>query len=142
MIEIYAYEPQDLENMKFNKWAWPLKNHKSLLRTKKYLHYFNSYTIYDTKLDKAVAILGFHEQKPGDFYGMIVADECFGDNPKYAVKMKFLIGKVKEQFGAESVETVSENAPALNKWHEFLGFHKEKFLPQYLHGKDFILWRM
>ena len=141
MIEIYRYEPQDIE-MKFNKWAWPFKSKKALRGIKKYLEAFYSYTIYDTTLDKPVAILGFHEYEDGRFYGCIIASELFEKNPKYAVKMKFLIGKVCEQYGAERVETISEDAPALNKWHEFLGFHKKKSLPEYYRGRDFILWSM
>lgn len=141
MIEIYRYEPQDIE-MKFNKWAWPFKSKKALKGIKKYLEVFYGYTIYDTNLDKPVAILGFHEYEDRKFYGCIIASKLFEKNPKYAIKMKFLIGKVREQYGAERVETISEDAPKLNKWHEFLGFHKEESLPNHYQGRDFILWSM
>lgn len=141
MIEIYHYEPQDIE-MKFNKWAWPFKNKRKLALLKKYLAEKYAYTIFDTKINEPVAILGFHQYEKHKFHGFIVAAERFGDNPKYAVKMKYLINCVWRQYGAEEVITVSENDPELNKWHEFLGFKKEKDLPKHIRGKDFILWRM
>ena len=141
MIEIYQYEPQDL-NMKFNKWAWPLKNKRKLAILRRYLAKNYAYTIFDTKINEPVAVLGFNEQKKGIFYGLIVAAERFDSNPKYAIKMKYLIKCVAVQYAVKVVETVSEDSPDLNKWHEFLGFCKQKDLPKFYRGKDFILWRM
>lgn len=141
MIEIYQYEPQDL-NMKFNKWVWPLKNKRKLAILRRYLAENYAYTIFDTKINEPVAVLGFNEQEKGIFYGLIVAAERFGSNPKYAVKMKYLIKCVADQYSAEIVETISEDAPDLNKWHEFLGFKQIEKLSNYYKGRDFILWRM
>lgn len=141
MIEIYHYEPQDIE-MRFNKWAWPYKSKRKLAVLKKILAERCSYTLFDTKIDEPVAILCFWETKPDCYYGMIIASDKFGNNPKYAVKMRYLIGCVKYQYGAKEVESISEDAPDLNKWHEFLGFKLIEKLPKYYKGRDFILWRM
>lgn len=141
MIEIYKYEPQDL-NMKFNKWAWPLKSKRKLAILRRYLAENYAYTIFDTKINEPVAVLGFDEQEKGKFYGLIVAAERFNSNPQYAIKMKYLIKCVADQYGAEEVKTISEDVPDLNKWHEFLGFYQQKKLPNFYRGKDFILWRM
>ena len=89
-----------------------------------------------------MAILAFHEYGDGMFYGCIVASEDFGENPKYAAKMKYLIRCVVRDFRMEYVQTKSEDAPELNKWHEFLGFRQEKKLPNHRRGKTFIIWSM
>lgn len=141
MIEIYRYEPQDI-NMKFNKWAWPYKNKRKLAVLKKILAEKYSYTLFDTKINEPVAILCFWEIGKNSCYGMIIASDKFGNNPKYAIKMKYLIGCVIDQYGINEVKTISEDAPDLNKWHEFLGFEKTEKLPDYYKGRDFILWRM
>lgn len=141
MIEIYRYEPQDL-NMSFNKWAWPLKNKKRLVQLRKYLIKNYSFTIFDTKINEPIAVLGFNELNNKEFYGLIVASDKFGNNPKYAVKMKYLINCVIKEYGVKKTITISEDAPELNKWHEFIGFKKEMKLPKYFRGKDFIYWSM
>lgn len=144
MIEIYKTWLTDVDNMKFNKWAWPLKSKKAIKQLKAYIsnNDVHSFTIWDTVKDHPVAILSFHSYLDGMFCGQIVADELFETNPKYAIKMKYLISCVFKDFGAKYVQTVSEDADQLNKWHEFLGFKQEKTLPNYLRGKDFIVWSM
>ena len=144
MIEIYKTWLTDVDNMKFNKWAWPLKSKKAIKQVKSYISNkdVHSFTIWDTAKDHPVAILSFHGYGAGLFCGQIVADELFETNPKYAIKMKYLIGCVIKDFDMKYVQTVSEDADALNKWHEFLGFKQEKSLPKYLRGKDFIVWSM
>ena len=144
MIEIYKTWLTDVDNMKFNKWAWPLKSKKAIKQLKAYIsnNDVHSFTIWDTVKDHPVAILSFHSYLDGMFCGQIVADELFETNPKYAIKMKYLIGCVFKDFGAKYVQTVSEDADQLNKWHEFLGFKQEKPVPNYLRGKDFIVWSM
>ena len=121
-----------------------MKSKKAIKQLKSYMSSDNvhSFTIWDTVKDHPVAILSFHSYGAGLFYGQIVADELFETNPKYAIKMKYLIGCVIKDFDMKYVQTVSEDADALNKWHEFLGFKQEKSLPKYLRGKDFIVWSM
>lgn len=144
MIEIYKTWETDIDKMKFNKWAWCLKSKKAIKQLKKYISMEGvySFTLYDTVKDHPVAILSFHSYVEGAFLGQIVADELFESNPKYAVKMKYLIGRVFDDYKARYVQTISEDAEQLNKWHEFLGFKKEKVLPNYRRGKDFIVWSM
>ena len=141
MIEIYKYEPQDL-NMTFNKWAWHLKNKKHLAQLKKYLLENYAYTIFDTKINEPIAILAFNEIGDREVYSMVIASDKFGKNPKYAIKMKYLADCVIKEYGLKKVITISEDAPDLNKWHEFIGFHEVKKLPNYYRKRNFILWRI
>lgn len=140
MIELYKYEDADLDKMKFNRYAWHLKNRKAIKQIKEYLKRANSFTLYDVKKEKPIAILAFHFYYSGLAYGMIIADEILADNPKYAILIKKIANRLMTDYHIEYLQTVSEDVPALNKWHEFLGFHKEKSLPQHLRGRDFILW--
>lgn len=142
MIEIYKYEAEDLDNMRFNRWAWYYCNRKGLARLRKYLQLAHAYTIYDTLKNKPVAILAFHEYGEGLFYGAIIGSDIFGENPKYAIKMKYLIKCVIRDFKVQYVQTKSEDAPELNRWHAFLGFRQEKKLLNHYRGKDFIIWSM
>lgn len=142
MIEIYKYEAEDLTNMRFNRWAWYYCNKKCLKRLKKYLLLAHAYTLFDTAKNKPVAILAFHEYGDGMFYGAIIGSDIFGGNPKYAVKMKYLIKCVIRDFKMQYVQTKSEDAPELKRWHEFLGFKPEKKLANHYRGKDFIIWSM
>lgn len=142
MIELYKYEEADLDKMKFNRWAWYLKNNKAIKQTKKYLQLAHSFTLYDVKKDKPVAIIAFHFYYAGLAYGLIIADEILEDNPKYAVYVKRIKDKLMKDYHIEYLQTASEDVPPLNKWHEFLGFRKEKSLPRHYRGRDFILWSM
>lgn len=123
MIKFFKYIESDIDNMKFNHWGRILKNSKCLRNIKAYLENSYSYTIYD---DKPVAILSFHEYDKDKYDGCIIADEDFDKNPKYAIKMKWLINRLVKDFKPERIQTTSEDSPALNKWHEFLGFELEK----------------
>lgn len=73
---------------------------------------------------------------------MVIGDKEFSKNPKYAIITKRFMAKLIKDYKIEYLQTVSEDVPELNKWHEFLGFHKEKSLPGHLRGRDFILWSM
>ncbi len=86
MTVIYRYVPADLDNMKFNKWAWQLKSRKEIRKFKKYLELAQAFTLYDEAKDKPVAVLAFHEYGEGMYYACIIASEDFGKNPKYAAK--------------------------------------------------------
>lgn len=123
MIEVYEYIEKDIDSMKFNHWARFLKSKKALKSIKRYLSQAHSYTLFDKK---PIAILAFDEYEKGKFDGCIIADECFGDNPKYAIKMKILIKYVIKKFEMKRVQTTSEDSEELNKWHQFLGFNLEK----------------
>lgn len=142
MTVIYRYVPADLDNMKFNKWAWQLKSRKEIRKFKKYLELAQAFTLYDETKDKPVAVLAFHEYGEGMYYACIIASEDFGKNPKYAAKMKYLSRCLMRDFHMEYVQTKSEDAPELNRWHEFLGFKPEKKLPNHRRGKTFIIWSM
>lgn len=124
MIEVYSYIEKDLDSMKFNHWARFLKSKKSIKNIKSYLNNAYSYTMFDN--DKPIAILAFDEYEKGKYDGCIIADESFGDNPKYAIKMKKLVEFVIKKFDMKRVQTISEDSEKLNKWHEFLGFTLEK----------------
>ena len=87
MTVIYRYVPADLDNMKFNKWAWQLKSRKEIRKFKKYLELAQAFTLYDEAKDKPVAVLAFHEYGEGMYYACIIASEDFGKNPKYAAKI-------------------------------------------------------
>ena len=76
------------------------------------------------------------------FGGFAVICQCASYSNLCKVKMKYLIGRVFDDYKARYVQTISEDAEQLNKWHEFLGFKKEKVLPNYRRGKDFIVWSM
>ena len=130
---------KDIDEMKFNKWAWHLKNKKALKNIKAYLKSAYSYTIYDKK---PIAILSFHEYDNNKYDGCIIADESFGDNPKYAIKMKWLIQRLIKDFKMQRVQTLSEDSPELNKWHEFLGFKLEKERCEKIKGVELNLWGM
>lgn len=144
MIDIYKTWVSDIDEMKFNKWAWCLKSKKAIKQLKQYISMDQvySFTLWDTVKEHPVAVLSFHSYGEGLFLGQIVADELFEQNPKYAIKMKYLIGRVIEDYKVRYVQTVSEDAEQLNKWHEFLGFKKEKVLPNYRRGRTFIVWSM
>lgn len=144
MIDIYETLTDDIDLMKFNRWAWPLKSKKSIKQLKNYINTpgVHSFTLWDTKKEHPVAVLSFHSYIKDAFLGQIVADELFETNPKYAIKMKYLIDCVFKDFNAKYVQTISEDAEELNKWHEFLGFKKEKSLPNYRRGRTFIVWSM
>lgn len=137
MISIYKYIESDIDNMKFNKWGWVLKNGKKLKTIKQMLKLGHSYTIFD---EKPIAILSFFEYDKDRYYGFIIADECFESNPKYAIKMKYLIGRLVKDFNPKEVVTISEDAPDLNKWHEFLGFKMEERNVKTYRGKPFSKW--
>lgn len=139
MIKVFDYIESDIDNMKFNKWARHLKSSKNLKRIKQYLKMAYSYTLYD---DKPVAILAFDEYAEDKYDGCIIADECFSNNPKYAIKMKWLIGVLAEKMGATRVQTLSEDSPELNKWHEFLGFKLEIKDAETIKGIRQNLWGM
>ncbi len=123
MIKVFEYLESDIDQMRFNHWGRHLKNSKNLRKVKRFLKENHSFTIYD---NKPVAILSFYEYDKDKYYGCIIASDCFGDSPKYAIKMKWLIDRCIKEFGAKRVETISEDSPKLNKWHEFLGFEIEK----------------
>lgn len=142
MIEVYKYEETDLDRMTFNRWAWPLKSKKQIKFIKKYLLQAFAFTVYDVIKDKPVAVLAFHFYNAGIAYGMVIGDKEFSKNPKYAIITKRFMAKLIKDYKIEYLQTVSEDVPELNKWHEFLGFHKEKSLPGHLRGRDFILWSM
>ena len=144
MIEIYKAETSDLDRIKFNHWARDMKNSKAIKNFKRYMSnpLVHSFTIYDTAIDKPVAIMACHEYIEKCWYCCVVADECFGNNPKYAMKMKHLAHCVIADFGMQYVQTKSEDEPSLNKWHEFIGFKQEKKLPNHKNGIDYIIWSM
>lgn len=144
MISIYETEDSDIDAMTFNKWAWEIKSSKEIRALKRYIKSQNtaSFTLYDDDKDKPVAILAFHEFEKGMVEGMIVADEIFGDNPKYAIKMRWLVKRLIKDFKLVFVITISQDAEELNKWHEFLGFMPMRKLPKYRKDTDFILWGM
>ena len=144
MIEIYKSETGDLDRIKFNYWARDMKNSKAIKAFKRYMSnpMVQSFTIYDTAIDKPVAIMACHEYIEKCWYCCVVADECFGDNPKYAIKMKHLAHCVIKDFGMQYVQTKSEDEPRLNKWHEFIGFKREKSLPNHKNGINYIIWSM
>ena len=73
---------------------------------------------------------------------MIAADKSFGDNPKYALKMRWLIKTAFKDHNLNFVITISEDKEELNRWHTFLGFKEMKKLPNYRNNTDFILWGM
>lgn len=140
MIGAYEYIESDFDKIKFNKWAWYLKDKKSIKKTKAYFRDANTYTLIAN--DKPLAILSFHEYEPTHYDGCILADEHFEDNPKYAIMMKKLILHVINKYGMKRVQTESEDDPQLNKWHEFLGFKLEKKHSLIHRGKPFNLWSM
>lgn len=141
-IKIYQYQDGDLTGFDFNHYARHLRNKKNLAAMKAFLRQAHSFTLFDTGINKAVAVLAFVETAPHCFNGCIIASRLFAKNPKYAVKMRYLVNCVKRDFAAFRVETISEDRPRLNKWHEFLGFGIEKKLPGYLSHRDYILWSM
>lgn len=141
-LKIYQYQPEDLNGFDFNHYSRHLRNKKNLAAMKAFLINAHSYTIFDTSINKAVAVLAFVEYAPHQFNGCIIASRLFAKNPKYAVKMRYLVNCVKRDFAAFRVETISEDKPKLNKWHEFLGFKLEKKLPAYVAHKDYVLWSM
>lgn len=140
MINAYEYIESDFDGIKFNKWAWYLKDKRSIKKVKKYFKEACTYTLFSD--DKPIAILSFHEYEPTHFDGCILADECFGDNPKYAVMMKKLVNLLIKKYDMKRVQTTSEDSPELNKWHEFLGFSLEKKHCMTHRKKPFNLWSM
>lgn len=144
MISIYETEDSDIDAMTFNKWAWEIKSAKEIRALKKYIKSQDTaaFTLYDDDKDKPVAILAFHEFAKGMVEGMIVADETFGDNPKYAIKMRWLVKRLIKDFKLVFVITISQDTEELNKWHKFLGFIPMRKLPKYRKDTDFILWGM
>lgn len=139
MIKIFKYMESDLDNMKFNHWGRILKNSKCLRNLKAYLDKANSYTLYD---DKPIAILAFDEYDKDKYDGCIIADEDFGKNPKYAIKMRWLVHRLIKDFKMKRVQTTSEDSPQLNKWHEFLGFKLEQKDSETHRGIKYNLWGM
>lgn len=129
----------DINEMKFNHWARILKNSKALKNIKEYLRLAHSYTLYD---NKPIAILAFDEYDKDKYDGCIIADESFSSNPKYAIKMKWLINLLIKKFNMKRVQTTSEDSPELNKWHEFLGFKLEKKDSLIKKGVHYSLWGM
>ena len=142
MIEVYKYEETDLDRITFNRWAWPLKSKKQIKFIKKYLLQAFAFTVYDVTKDKPFAIIAFHFYGKCIAYGMLIGDNEYSKNPKYTIVTKCFWEKLIKNYKIEYSQTVSEDTPELNKWHEFLGFHKEKSLPGHLRGRDFILWSM
>lgn len=140
MIGAYEYIESDFDKIKFNKWAWYLKSKRTIKKVKEYFRLANTYTLIAN--DKPIAILSFHEYEQGKFDGCILADECFENNPKYAIVMKRLVDHVIEKYDMKRVQTESEDDPQLNKWHEFLGFKLEKKHNSIYRNKPFNLWSM
>lgn len=144
MISFYETQAEDIDKMTFNKYSEHLKNAKDIRNIKKFLTRDDAcaFTVYDDEKDKPVAVLLFFEFEIGMVQGMIIADECFGDNPKYALKMRWLIKHIIQDFRLVFVITVSEDCIELNRWHYFLGFKELKKLPKYRNNKDYILWKI
>lgn len=140
MIDVYKYIESDFDKIEFNKWAWYLKNKKTIKRVKAYFRDSNTYTIVAD--EKPIAILSFDEYEPSKFDGCILADVHFEDNPKYAIMMKKLVNFVIKKYNMKRVQTESEDDPQLNKWHKFLGFKLEKKNVFVHRGKSFNLWSM
>jgi hypothetical protein len=134
MIKVCAYNTDDLEDMSFNKYAKKLEKDDNLEKMKAFLDINETYTIFD---EKAVGILGICEYEPGAWYGCIIASNDFGRNPKYAIKMKWLTKQLIALHNPKRVQTISENNPALNKWHEFIGLRQEAILED-----NNVLWSM
>lgn len=141
-MKVFDYIEKDLDTMKFNRYGWDLKSTKDIKRIKKFLENANSFTLYDEQREKALAILSFTEYDTDKWYGLIIADECFGDNPKYAIKMKWLVWECIKRFEMKCTETESEDEEKLNKWHEFLGFKLVKKHSRKFRGRWFNLWRI
>lgn len=139
MIKIFEYMESDLDNIKFNHWGRVLKSSKCLKNMKAYLSMAHSYTLYD---EKPIAILAFDEYDKDKYDGCIIADEDFAKNPKYAIKMRWLIKRLIKDFNMKRVQTTSEDSPKLNKWHEFLGFKLEKKDSETYRGIKYNLWGM
>ena len=139
MIKVFEYMESDIDSMTINHWARILKNKKNLRNIKAYLKSAHSYTLFD---DKHVAILAFNEYDKGMYDACIIADVSFADNPKYAIKMRWLIHKLMEVFNMKRLQTTSEDDPKLNKWHEFLGAKMEKKDSDIIKGVHYNLWSM
>lgn len=142
MIDIYKTISKDIDQMDFNEFSHEIKNAKGIKAFKKYINsgIAEAMTLYDTEKKKPLAILAWHPFAVGMVEGMIAADKSFGDNPKYAIKMKWLIGQVIKDYKLDFVMTISEDTKELNHWHAFLGFKEMKKLPLYRNNTDFILW--
>ena len=139
MIKVFDYMEHDLDLIRFNHWCRILKNTKCLRNMKEYLREAHSYTLYD---ERPIAILAFHKYNDGMYDGCIIADEDFGKNPKYAIRMKKLIEQVVKHFNMKRVQTTSEDSPVLDKWHTFLGFKLEKKDALIKRGIHYNLWGM
>lgn len=139
MLQVYEYVESDIDTMKFNYWARLLKNNKSLKKIKAYLSSRNTYSYTLCEDKKPIAIVSFHEYEPDCYDGFIVASDEF-KKPAHAIKMKWLITRLAEGFGAVRVQTSSENNSQLNKWHTFLGFKLEKENHFKHKGINYNLW--
>lgn len=126
MISAFSYISSDLDKIKFNHWGRFLKNGKSLKKIKKYLSnpMTQAFTVCDN--GNPIGILAFHEYEKDSYDGCIIADACFGSKPNHVVFMRRLIITAIKTYEMKRVQTLSENDPKLNKWHEFLGFKLEK----------------
>lgn len=126
MLNAYSYISTDLDKMRFNHWGRLLKSSKNLKKIKKYLSapMTQSFTVCDN--GKPIGILAFHEYEKDKYDGCIIASDEFGNSPKHAIFMRRLIRTAIETYDVKRVQTLSENDPRLNRWHEFLGFKLEK----------------
>ena len=135
--------PEDIDLLEFNKYAWTLKSKKALKEFKQYLKQplVKSFTMWDCDNNKPLLVLAFHSYVKGCYYAQIVADKGFG-NPSHIKLFRKAIDKCIAEFGMQYIQTISEDEKELNKWHTFIGWHKEKDMPNYCRKKNFILWSM
>lgn len=134
---------EDIKLLEFNKHAWTHKSKKALKELKEYLEcsLVSSFVMWDFDKNKPLLVLAFHEYVRGCFYAQIIADKEFG-KPSHIKLFRKTIDKVIQDFNMKYIQTVSEDDKELNKWHSFIGWHKEKDLPNYYRNKNFILWSM
>lgn len=134
---------EDIQLLEFNKYAWTHKSKKALKELKEYLEcpLVSSFTMWDFEKSKPLLVLAFHEYVKGCYYAQIIADKEFG-KPSHIKLFRKTVDKVIADFNMQYIQTVSEDEEDLNKWHTFIGWRKEKVLPNYYRKKNFILWSM
>ena len=134
---------EDIDLLEFNKHAWTLKSKKAIKEFKQYLNspIVKSYTMWDKENNRPLLVLAFHQYVRGCFYAQIVADKRFG-KPSHIKLFRKTIDKCIANFNMQYIQTVSEDVEDLNKWHTFIGWKKEKDIPNYYRKKNFILWSM
>ena len=142
MFRVYGYIEADVDKLVFNHWSRHFKNKRMVKNVKKFFAMPETYSFTICDGVKPVAIIAFHEEGNGQFYGAMLTSVDYSEKPIFSLHTKRFIEQFAKKMGIKKLITHSENESSLNRWHSFLGFTLEKKDDFQYKGIKHNLWSM